>query len=253
MSASLTSSSQIVRCGLGLSPARLEAKAEAAICMACASPIPAGGARASWKPVVGTFTDWAYLAGASGVICPDCVLFMENDTLERVQACVANREGAWSLRKDAHRLWLLTDPPEPPFVAMISDARKQHLVWRAAVTLDRDLIRLQLGRASLSIDRPLALEAAVWARELAQAAREAGIKVSAHHPFASLDRERAHPGHAVARADIAAFAQGDAHHRSLLARLLNLGEGELWALSVLSKAKAEVPLREALITDEDLH
>jgi CRISPR type IV-associated protein Csf1 len=245
------SSSQIVRRGLGLSPARLEPEPESARCMACATAIPPGGPRAPWKPVVGTFTDWAYLAGSSGVICPDCVLFMANPTLERVQACVANREGAWSLRKDAHRLWLLTDPPAPPFVAMISDARKQHLVWRAAVTLDRDLIRLQLGRAGLTIDRPLALEAAAWARELAQAARAAGIKLTAHHPFAALDRERAHLGHAVARPDIATFAQRDAHTRTLLARLLNLGEGELWALSVLSKVKAEVPLREALITEEE--
>lgn len=164
----------------------------------------------------------------------------------QAQACVANREGIWSLKKDAHRMWLLTDPPQPPFVAAIADSQKQHVVWRAAVTLDRDLIRLQLGRAALSIERPLALEAAAWARELADAARAAGIKLTAHRPFAALDRERTGLRHAVPRSDIAALARADPRSGALLARLLCLGEGELWALSVLSKAKAETPLKEPL-------
>lgn len=219
--------------------------------MACGTPIPAGAPRAPWKPSRNTFTDWAYLAGASGVVCPDCTPFMQTETMMRAQACVANGEGVWSLKKDAHRMWLLTDLPQPPFVVVIADSRKQHLVWRAAVTLDRDLIRLQLGRAALSIDRPLALEAASWARELADAARAAGIKLTSHHAFASLDRQRTNVRHAVPRRDIAQFARADPRAGGLLARLLCLGEGELWALSVLSKAKTETPLKESLSPPTD--
>lgn len=219
-------------------------------CMACGTMIPEGAPRLTWKPNQGTFTDWQYLDNHSRVCCPNCVPFLENRMLLATQRCVISATGAWSLSKDAHRAWLLRTPPDPPFVAVISDSMKQHLLWRAAVTVDKDLLRIQIGRSSLMIDRPMLMEAVGWANEAADIARAGGLKVNTRHPFAALDRERAAPAHAVLRNDIVRYAAAMPRLRTLLDHLLMLGEGELWGLSILAKQKEEVALQEPLSLDK---
>ena len=165
------SPSAIARLGLGLPPAEGPAADNDTTCMACGATIAAGEPAVPWKPSKSTFTDWPHLERQTGVVCRDCGPFLENRVLTKTQKCVVSRAGAWSLAKDAHRVWWLTDPPKTPFVAVISDSMKQHLVWRAQPTLDRDLLHLQLGRRTLTIDRPRALEAVDWCREIVDVAR----------------------------------------------------------------------------------
>lgn len=229
-------------------------------CMACGISIEDGAPRLAWKPNQGSFTDWQYLDNHSGVCCPHCIPFLENKLLTATQRCVIGIDGAWSLSKDAHRAWFLRTPPEPPFVAVISDSMKQHLLWRAAVTVDRDLLRIQIGRSGLMIDRPLLFDAVHWAGEAAEIARAGGLRVNTRHPFAALDRERSSPAHAVLRGDIVRLATDTPRLRTLLDHLLTLGEGELWGLSILAKQKEETPLQEPLslhktppITEEEEH
>lgn len=241
------SASRIARIGLALPPADGPAAPEATACMACGAPIASGEPAIAWKPSKSTFTDFQYLAAPqTGVVCADCRVFLDNKVLQKTQKCVISETGAWSLSKDAHRAWWLTEPPAPPFVAMISDSMKQHLVWRAAPTLDRQRLTLQLGRRSLTIDRPLALEATDWCRSIADAARQAGIKVTPNHPFERLDRDMVELSHAALRADVAAIAMDDPTLRDPLQRLLTLGNGELWALAVLAKSKPETPKAEPI-------
>lgn len=240
------SPSRIARQGLGLAPARGGAAAETSTCMACTREIRAGEPAIPWAPSKSTFTDWHHLGAPTRRVCADCALFLENKLLMRAQKCVISTTGAWSLARDAHRTWLLTDPPEPPFVVLVSDAMKQHLVWRAAPTLDRDLIAVQLGRSALRIDRPLLLEAVTWCAEVAALARDAGLKVTPNHPYLRLDRDLAETDHACLRPDIGALAARHAGVAERLERLAQLGPGEYWGLAVLAKARPAEPVCEPL-------
>lgn len=254
------SPSRVVCEGLGLRPGHKGIPApENIICRACGTPVAAGDPVFVWRPSNTTFTDWQYLVHHEhDLICRWCHPFTINDLMRETQKCVVAAgatPGAWSLADDAARVWLLTNPPEPPFVAVISDSRKQHLVWRAAVTLDRDLLMVQLGRSTLRIDRPLALAAAEWAAEAARIMREQGVKVTPNHPFAFLDRERASTRHAVLDRKAVTQAErlardGDHRLAELLERLTSLGEGELWALSCLAVAKRKTPEAERLRIDQ---
>ncbi len=246
------SPSAVARAGLGLPPAPGASRNSASTCMACGTSIPAGDAVIEWAPSHSNFTDWQYLIrdgyrGSSGGVCRDCAPLLKNRVMQRTQKCVISRDdGAWSLAKDANRTWLLRTPPKPPFVAVIGDAMKQHLLWRAAVTIDSDLIFVQLGRSTLRIDRPRLFEAEVCCIQAAQIASTLGVAVQARHPYLALDRERSDPGHGVLNPAIMGASAHSGELADRLDALLQLGEGELWALSALVKAKIEVPLAEPL-------
>lgn len=245
------SPSAVARAGLGLATAPGAWRNSASACMACGTAIPAGDAVVEWAPSHSTFTDWQYLVrdgyrGSSGCVCRDCAPLLKNRVMQRTQKCVISRDDAWSLAKDANRAWFLRTPPKPPFVAVISDAMKQHLLWRAAVTIDSDLIFVQLGRSTLRIDRPRLFEAEACCIRAAEIASTLGVAVQARHPFLALDRERSDPGHGVLNPAIVTASAHSVELADRLDALLQLGEGELWALSALVKVKIEVPLAEPI-------
>lgn len=252
MSAHRDSPTAIAREGLGLARAVGPTLDKPVMCMACGSTIAVGEAALRWAPSPSTFTDWQYLArpgenAASGVVCADCAPLLGNDGMTPTQACVISRDdGAWSLSKDVNIMWFLRTPPKPPFVAVISDSMKQHLLWRAAVTTDTDLVFVQLGRSSLAIDRPLLAEAEGWCIRSAELARELGLAVTPRHPFRALDRKRGRPEHGILSPRIVEASRRSGELADLLHALLQLGEGELWALSILAKATVISPLAEPL-------
>lgn len=252
MHAHRDSPTAIAREGLGLARAIGATLDQPVLCMACGSTIAPGEAALRWAPSPSTFTDWQYLArdgenAPSGVVCGDCAPLLGNDGMTPTQHCVISREdGAWSLSKDVNIMWFLRTPPKPPFVAVIADSMKQHLLWRAAVTTDTDLLYVQIGRSSLAIDRPLLFQGEAWCIRAAELARELGIRVTPRHPFRTLDRKRAGPEHAILNPRIIEASRDNRELADLLDALVQLGEGELWALSVLAKATVIAPLAEPL-------
>jgi CRISPR type IV-associated protein Csf1 len=240
----------IIRAGLGVARADDGPPAPAATrCGACRQPIAAGEAVHAWRPSADSFTDWwAVEARAVGTIgvCGDCAPLVSMPALGRAQSVVATTDSVCKLTGDAHRTWLLLDPPQPPFVAMIADGKRRHVAWKARVTLDADLIYVQVGAVALTIDRPLLLCAVGWCAEAARRAREHGRRVTPNHPFQRLDRNLDNPGHGRLRPDILAASSGDERLAALLQRLQQLGPGELWGLAVLAKANPVEPMREPI-------
>lgn len=254
------SPSEIVSRGLGLQPAEGPLAKRPCQCMACGQPIATGAVAVPWRPPVGTFTDYQYLVDKQGVLCAWCPAFTAANMMDRTQKMVANCHGAWQLAKDDHRAWLLESPPDPPFVAVVSDQQRQHLVWRAPVTLSKELIGVQVGRRSLWIDRTALADRLHDCTESASMMRRLGYQVTPNHPFARLDRDLLDAGHGclndTALALLAADDSADADHddtagvrrslRDRLCRLLTTTEGELWALAVLAKATPPTPTPESL-------
>lgn len=216
-------------------------------CMFCGFLIPSGQARFAYKPGA-SFSDWQYLAARTNVLCAACVRFTENSILMATSHCVINKHGAWSLRKDEQLAWLFTTPPEPPFVVVWSDAQKAHLMWRATVSLDDNLIYVQIGRERISVDRALLAHALEWSQELVDIAVAHGEDHFAgrRHPFIALDRKREDLSHGQLSERILKLSAHDARARDLIGNLLAIGEGERWALAVLAKRNPVAPKAQPL-------
>lgn len=234
----LLSPSAIVRDALGIDPIPGFA-GPACQCRACGVDIAPDAPRTLWRPSMSTFTDWQYLAAPGGSVCTDCAALTGDAGLEWTQAGVFSAEGAYVLTVAKHWVWFLENPPRSPFVVVCSDSKKQHLVWRARVSLSPDLIYLQFGRSTLRIDRPLLFAAIDAARSLAAAAVEAGLTVH-HHPFQRLDFKIS-DRHGSLRGDVVHLAQSDPQLRAMVALLESLGEGELWAIHRFLREKPVEP------------
>lgn len=162
----------------------------------------------------------------SGYVAP----LLRKGVMARTQRALFSEEGAFSLTKDDYRAWFLLEPPAPPFVAVIGDSTLQHLIWRTPVTWSTELLMVRLGGRLLRIRRSLVVEVAGWV---------AGFEVPV---FVRLDREVKDLRHA--RISSRALPLLSLKQQAQLARL---SLGETWALSVLAKKTAAVPMRPPLI------
>lgn len=94
------------------------------------------------------------------------------------------------MRKE-HRAWAFLTPPEPPFVIAIQTAKQQHVVWRAPVSLSRDLILVRVGEQIVRLRRPsliVAREAVVRLHDARKAA-DGGKQKKATAPAAAESLE----------------------------------------------------------------
>lgn len=221
---------------------------EATCCAACGADLQPGDRMVWSKPGKG-FTDWQYLThptlrDGQFPLCTACAVFFTSDYLRfqaAIPAAACGPSGAWALTSDAERRWFLLTPPEPPFVAYVATTMGQHVVWRAPITMDANLLRIGVARSVLNIRRPLLLAASELCHSLAAGLREDGFKVTGNHPFAALDRKMESAGHGQIRGDCRAWMQD--HGLSDEIELLeSLSEGELWGLAVLNKSKPDTPV-----------
>lgn len=219
--------------------------------MACGAFIPNGDEAVAWRPGTG-FADWQYLQMVGGfrVLCRYCAAVMTQHRLTALSKAVVSRdEGAFSLVRDSHLRWFLTSPPKPPYVAMwvASWRRPAHLFWQAVPTLDDEIMYIRYGPRTLYIRRKVLVEARLKALLASNIAREAGLHVKAWHPFQSLSRNLEGTAHGSIRWDIQRLAlSGHSELQDILSFLLQLSDGELWALYVLAGDMPEKAEREPL-------
>lgn len=222
-------------------------------CAACGTALKAGDLHALEKPGKSSFSDWQYMQKAiSGTadtfcLCPDCAIMMNSGMMSVAQNCVITTENVWRVSSDAHRLSILRDPPEPPFIWVAkSTINAQHVVWRAPVTLDKDFLQIQIVRHTYTIDRKLLAKGENAALQCADIARDHGLKIG-KHPFASLSRNMDGEGHGVVRHDVLNLAMKVPELAPLIQTLRTMGEGELLAMATTLKKNPVDPVREPLI------
>lgn len=216
-------------------------------CAACATGISKGEPMV-WFVPPSSFTDWQYLThqttqNGAMPVCPYCSVFFTGEFLKyqaKASNVVYSADGAWSIGKDGERLWFLTNPPEPPFVSYVQQMMGQHVAWRAGVTLDKNLIKVAIGRSVITIDRPYLFKVSGFCKSLsARLLQEKVISSDPGHPFARLDRKLEANGHGVLRTGVANWMRVNGMADEL-DELESLPDGILWGLSVLNKHKTEV-------------
>lgn len=228
-------------------------------CACCGKPVLPGDIAVRDKHRFGqSFMDGPALAArGSGAVCGACSALMSAKPLITLQCHVITEDGAFSLKKDVHRAWFLLTPPEPPWVAVVSDTKQCHMIWRTPVTVDNNLMIIRFGARLFRIRRQRLIKAiddcaiAVSALEARQIRDHGARKKSASdeignlkHPFIALSRDMDRTSVGVLRPDVLALVddeQCDGELRAAINRLYDLTSGEIWALATLVKRKVEEP------------
>jgi CRISPR type IV-associated protein Csf1 len=200
-------------------------------CVMCAVPVRAGE---RCNPVTrATFGDsfnnkFDLRAARGRYVCGHCLGLWTKELLQRFGKSYATADGVFKLAADADVAAFLLQPPEPPFIAVVSTAKTQHLVWRAPVNYSRETIMVRFGDAVLTIRRRVLEQAVIDWRRLREIMVEGNMKGVA--PI-RLERMLESKNVGEIRADVAEAAKLAGDHAAM-ERLSRLSMGEFWGLNV---------------------
>lgn len=167
-------------------------------------------------------------------VCGWCFPLWEKDWLQKYSKTYASREGVFKLASNLDMARFLRFPPAAPFVAIQSTAQQQHLIWRAPVNYQHDVIMLRMGDELLSIRRNFLLDQALPAwRSLCELVDRLDMKGLP----APLDRELSRQGMGMVRTDVAEKAEA-VGLSDAVSTLQKQTAGEWWALNVVRQFDA---------------
>lgn len=108
-----------------------------------------------------SFTNHASLAIPGGEWrCGACTSVMTRSVFQMAASTVIfSEEGVFPIVKKEHRAWAFMTPPEGPFAICVQNAKQQHVVWRAPVSLSKENILVRVGEQVLRIRRQVLMNA----------------------------------------------------------------------------------------------
>lgn len=128
------------------------ATADMGACAMCGTTIGPGDIYSPFE-VTNTFMDRPSLADPfSYLACGHCtVVRSEKEFLQRFSKSVVTRDGFFKIASNDDQASFFLNPPAPPFLAFVSDATQQHLIWRTPVSYSKDVFQLRFGNRVLMI------------------------------------------------------------------------------------------------------
>lgn len=195
-----------------------------------------------------TFTDFTALAYPQAThVCGACKALWRREFMQTYSKVVVSSEGMHTFASNDNQAYWLLEPPEPPFLMLISDQQLMHIVWKTPVSMSKDLYFVRLGEKTLSIRRPMLIAARDAAHRLSDAinAKEAekiqGKKQKEpkfRSPFLRLDRNFANAMHGQISPMVRILAEERTELRGDVELLERLTPGELWGLTSVLYAKS---------------
>ncbi|MBE7540621.1 MAG: hypothetical protein KJZ92_16515 [Rhodocyclaceae bacterium] len=187
-------------------------------------------------------------------ICGACKTVMGEGAFQQSLAtAIVSTKGYFPIMKKENRAWAFLDPPESPFFVTIQNAQQQHVVWRAPVSLSREIILVRVGEQVLRLRRQK-LKAA---REIVLRLDDFRHRISVHDGKARKPKKAAAAQDAAESPFVADWKYQSADggvmkqwYRDLVAAgnvpeeeqavLSSLNAGEVWALqAVLHRTPVE--------------
>ena len=143
---SIISASKIAIEALGLKPVG-SVSPEDTLCAVCGCEIKKGDLYDEDMVLPESFTNYSSLANPSGKHrCGNCTAVMTRKEFQMGwSTSIMSEEGYFQLLRKEHRAWFLLNPPEPPFAIGIQVSQQQHIIWRAPVSLSKDIIFMRIG------------------------------------------------------------------------------------------------------------
>lgn len=207
-----------------------------------------------------SFTNHSSLAIPGGEYrCGACTTVMTNSANFQMglSTCIASAsDGYFPIMKKEHRAWAFLTPPEPPFIIAIQNAQQQHTIWRAPVSISRDILMVRLGEQVLRLRRQkliaareaaMRLDAAINAAASSKTGRGRPAKSpeSIESPFYSDWKGQDARGGQFKRAAAAQIEAGAISDADINA-LTTLNSGEVWALTAVLHLSPARPAPAAL-------
>jgi len=156
----IESPSHLAVAGLGLKPEGTMPCPENEICAVCGAPIAAGEI-CDEMVLPPSFTNHSSLAYMNNKYrCGACTAVMTRGDFQMgLATAIFSEDGYYSIMKGENRAWFLLNPPEPPFAVCVQNARMQHIVWRAPVSLSKEVILIRVGEQVVRIRRKYLMDA----------------------------------------------------------------------------------------------
>lgn len=252
----IASSSQVYLSAAKLQPVGADRVETDTHCTMCAAPLPAG--TMANKVVPATFGD-AFnnkldLRALSGThVCGACQALWSKDWLQKYSKSYACAEGVFKLASNEDQAAFLLNPPEPPFVAILSTRQQQHMIWRTPVSMSQALFYVRMDGDILTIRRQHLMDALqAWKHtvDLMANTLPEGRKRPLKGPPAWIDRQLESSTTGMLREDVEDLLRqvGDTW---AIDQLNSLSVGEWWALNIVNRfdPMAPPPRRNALIPD----
>lgn len=173
----ITSPSHLAIAALGLAPEGTMACPENSSCAVCGSLIHEGDL-VDGLALPDSFTSRAALAHPEGSYrCGACTAVMTRPEFQMsFSTAIFNRDGYYSIARKENRSWAFLTPPEPPFAICIQNAQQQHVVWRAPVSLSKDILMVRVGEQVIRLRRPALVAARSVALMLNEQLAQSDVK-----------------------------------------------------------------------------
>ena len=204
-----------------------------------------------------SFTNQLEMAIPGGKhVCGACHVVMNTGAFQMSLAtCVVSASGFFPVMKKENRAWAFLEPPEPPFFITVQNAQQQHIVWRAPVSLSKDLILVRVGEQVLRLRRPHLIKARdivfrldEYRRNAAQTGKKAKKAPEfAESPFVADWKYQSTEGGAVkywysnTNPDAPGLVESGVVTPDEHALLMSLNAGEAWALQAVLHYKPAKP------------
>lgn len=194
-----------------------------------------------------TFTNHSALAIPKGDWrCGACNAIMTNAEFQMgASTILVCREGVFPIIRKEHRAWAFLTPPEPPFVIAIQNAKQQHVIWRAPVSLSKGLIMVRLGEQIFRLRQQKLLNCVEIAKRIDEARITPGrpVKDAIENPFVNDWKFQSTEGGKLKNWVWRLRSEQKIADEDFL-ELTSLNGGEAWALTAF--------LSEAIVKPESL-
>ncbi len=244
---SIISPSLLAIKALGIEPEGTEVAKDDCECAVCGTAIRSGEVVDNLR-LPESFTNRAALANPSGRFrCGACTAVMTRKEFQMgLSTAIFGADGYFPIMKKESRAWAFMNPPQPPFSICIQNAQQQHVVWRAPVTLSRDLLLVRVGEQVVRIRREKLMAARLVAislnekRQAPEQTNSAGSKrqrgrpetLSLESPFISDWKLQSAEGGRI-KWWVEKLSTNGLVDQSDLDLLFSLNGGEVWALSAV--------------------
>lgn len=244
------SPSRIAARAMRIEPTGTHRAASDGACAVCGGPIRQGE-WISHLDLPGSFTNQSSLAYPAGESkCGHCTAIFANPRffLGVGSNALYTEDGAYPIARKVHRAWAIMNLPETPFVMCLQNAKSQHVVWRAPVSLSPGLIMLRIGERLLRVRRDALLrgmEVAARFHEAREAALASGgkkRKIAITDPESPFVSSHGFDGLCqTPKSWVADLVRDGVLPKSDVATLLSLTSGETWLMSTALCSSPELP------------